>query len=132
VEAERPERHGLRTFRARAPWLGWGVAAVLMLGLAVTLAPALRPAPAADSYRALGAPPTAQPGNVVVIFRPDTTEKAMREALKAGGARLVDGPTAADAYVLHVPAAQREAALASLRARREIVLAQPVDSGGAP
>jgi hypothetical protein len=56
----------------------------------------------------------------------------MREALKATGARLVDGPTPADAYVLRVPAAQRDTALANLRARGEIVLAQPIDSGGAP
>lgn len=132
VEGDRSEHrlaHGLRT---RAPWLGWGVAAVLMLGLGVMLAPSLRPAPAADAYHALGAAPAAEPGNVVVIFRPDTTEKALREALKASGARLVDGPTPADAYVLHVPATQREAALANLRARPEIVLAQPVDSVGAP
>ena len=132
MEGDRPELRVLRALRARAPWLGWGVAAVLMLGLGVLLAPSLRPAPAADGYHALGAAPAAEPGNVVVIFRPDTTEKSMREALKASGARLVDGPTPADAYVLHVPAPTRDAALASLRARREIVLAQPVDSGGTP
>ena len=42
-------------------------------------------------------------------------------------ARLVDGPTQADAYVLQIPAARRELALATLRARHEIVLAQPID-----
>jgi len=130
VAADQPQRRALRTLRA--PWLGWGVAAAVTLGLAAVLAPTLRPAPAPGAYHALGAAPAAEPGNVVVIFRPDTTEKAMREALKASGARLVDGPTPADAYVLRVPAAKREAALASLRARREIVLAQPVDSAGAP
>ena len=132
IEGEQPRRRVLRDLRARAPWLGWGVAAVLMLSLGVLMSPSLRPAPNADAYHALGAAPAAEPGNVVVIFRPDTTEKAMREALKASGARLVDGPTAADAYVLRVPAAQRDAALSSLRARREIVLAQPVDSAAGP
>jgi hypothetical protein len=44
----------------------------------------------------------------------------------------VDGPTQADAYVLRVPADARDAALSTLRGRREIVLAQPVDSAGAP
>jgi len=63
----------------------------------------------------------------VVIFRPDTTERQMREALRASNARLVDGPTQADAYVLQIPAARRELALATLRARHEIVLAQPID-----
>jgi hypothetical protein len=122
----------LRGLRVRAPWLGWGLAAVLMLGLAVLMTPSLRPAPTADVYHALSAAPVTEPGNVVVIFRPDTTEQSMREALNASGARLVDGPTPADAYVLRVPAGGREVALASLRARREIVLAQPVDSGGTP
>ena len=132
VEGDRPKRRVLGTLRAPPSWLGWGVAAVLMLGLGVLLAPSLRPAPAANTYHALSAAPVAEPGNVVVIFRPDTTEKSIREALKASDARLVDGPTAADAYVLRVPANQREATLANLRARREIVLAQPVDSDGAP
>ncbi|MGH6963674.1 MAG: anti-sigma factor family protein [Phenylobacterium sp.] len=133
VEAERPRRRRVMPdLRTRAPWLGWGVAAVLMLGLGVMVTPSMRPTPTPDAYRTLGAAPAAAPGNIVVIFRPDTTEKAMREALKASGARLVDGPTPADAYVLRVPAAQRDAALSSLRARREIVLAQPVDSAGTP
>jgi hypothetical protein len=121
-----------RWLRLPGPRLGWGLAAALMLGLAALLAPSLRPAPTADGYHALGAAPAAEPGNVVVIFRPDATEASMREALRASGARLVDGPTPADAYVLRVPQDGRAAALASLRARREIVLAQPVDSGAAP
>jgi len=132
IESERPPRRGPQNLSIRAPWLGWGVAAALTLSLGLVLAPSLRPAPPDDGYHALGAAPAVEPGNVVVIFRPDTTEKAMREALKATGARLVDGPTPADAYVLRVPAAQRDAALANLRARREIVLAQPIDSAGAP
>jgi len=121
-----------RWLRLPGPRLGWGLAAVLMLALGALLAPSLRPASTADGYHALGAAPTAEPGNLVVIFRPDATEASMREALRASGARLVDGPTPADAYVLRVPQDRRDRALASLRARREIVLAQPVDSGAAP
>jgi hypothetical protein len=70
-----------------------------------------------------------RPGNVVVIFRPDVTEAAMRETLRRTHARLVDGPTAADAWVLSVPAAERSAALTTLKARREVVLAEPMDAG---
>jgi anti-sigma factor RsiW len=132
IEADRPERRRPWAWRAGAPYLGWAVAAALLLGFAVTLAPSLRPAPSAGGYHALSAPPAAEPGNAVVIFRPDTTETSMRQALQASGARIVDGPTAADAYVLHVPAARREAALTALRARRDIVLAHPVDGPGAP
>lgn len=124
---DRPGRRVAHAITARAPMLGWGVAAAMMLSIAVMMSPALRPTAAPDAYHALGAAPAAAAGNVVVIFRPDTTERQMREALRASNARLVDGPTQADAYVLQIPAARREAGLATLRARRDIVLAQPID-----
>ena len=115
----------------RAPmlaWTGWAAAAALLVGVVVLAAPYAQ----SGRYHALGAQPQPVPGNLVVIFRPDTTEKAMRAAFNADGARLVDGPTGADAYVLSVPAARRAAALARLRARPEVVLAEPVDPGSAP
>jgi anti-sigma factor RsiW len=113
---------------ARSPWLGWAMAASVAL-VAVTVA---RPPQQPAAYHTLSAAPAAAPGNVVVIFKPDTTEAAMRQTLKDAGARLVDGPTAADAYVLSVPAAQRAGALAKMRARGEVVLAEPVDAGERP
>ena len=67
--------------------------------------------------------------NVAVIFRPETPEKRLREILQASDARLVDGPTVADAYLLHVPAPDRNIALERLRRRAEVVLAEPVDQG---
>jgi hypothetical protein len=121
-----------RLWRAGPPWLGWALAAqAALLVVAGTLtarmaAPITQPA----RYHALSSAPAAAAGNVVVIFRPDARESAMRQALAAADAHLVDGPTAADAYVLHVPAAERAGALAGLRARREVVLAQPLDPGG--
>jgi hypothetical protein len=123
-------REAGRKWRVGAPWLGWVLAAqiVLLLLVGALLWPSQPPA----RYHALGAPPANIAGNVVVIFRPDTSERAMREALKANHARLVDGPTAADAYVLHVPAPERAATLERLRGRGEVVLAEPVDSGASP
>lgn len=123
----------LRSLRARsgkvrsglgAPWLGWAVASLLLVVTGVTLAP--RTSPPAP-YRALGSASAASGGNLVVIFRPDTSERAMRETLNASHARLVDGPTPADAYVLRVPPTERLATLARLRARADIVLAEPID-----
>lgn len=112
--------------RGLAPWLLLGLTAqVLLLALFVT-APRLSP-----GYHALAAPAPQRPGNVVVMFRPDASARSMTEALTAVHARLTDGPTGADAYVLRVPAAERAAALAKLRASRAVVLAEPVD-GGAP
>lgn len=103
---------------------GFALAALFAaVGTALVL-PSLAPA----RYHALGAaPPSAVVGNVVVIFRPDTPEKALRDTLRTQHARLVDGPTAADGYVLQVTAADRAQVLARLRARPEVVLAEPID-----
>ena len=131
AEAEHiaPVRRAPRFGREGVGFLGWGVAASLAVALGATLMPSASTQLAQNgSYHALGAAPTATPGNMIVIFRPDATEADMRGALRAAGARLVDGPTAADAYVLATPAAKRAAALALLKARHEIVLAEPVDA----
>lgn len=119
-----------RQWRGGAPWLGWALAAqtALLLLVGALALPGARP----DRYHALGAARAAAAGNAVVIFRPDTTERNLREALEASHARLVDGPTAADAYVIHVPAAERAAALAKLRRRADMVLVEPIDSSGPP
>lgn len=108
-------------------WPAFALTALLaMVGTALVL-PALKPA----AYHALGAAPPAVSGNVVVIFRPDTPEKALRETLRRRGARLVDGPTAADGYVLNVAPAERTRILAQLRAEPDVVLAEAIDPPGA-
>jgi hypothetical protein len=101
-------------------------AALVLLGIGVY--DRLRQ-PAEGEYHTLSAPPakSAQGGNIIVIFRPDSPEQAFRTTIDAVGARLVDGPTAAGAYVLAVPDDRRQAALAALRKRADIVLAQPID-----
>ncbi|MEO6378892.1 MAG: hypothetical protein ABIO37_12770, partial [Caulobacteraceae bacterium] len=67
-------------------------------------------------------------GNLVVIFRPDVSERTIRTMLRANAARMVDGPTATDAYVLHVPAASRAVVLQKLRKAADVVLAEPIDA----
>jgi anti-sigma factor RsiW len=122
-----------RIWRAAPSWLGWALAtqAVLVL-IAGALTARMTGNPAAPArYHALSSVQATPSGNAVVIFRPDTRELVMRQALKAADARLIDGPTAADAYVLHVPPAERARALVGLRARSEVVLAQPLDAGEA-
>ena len=117
-------------WRAAPPWLGWALGAqgAVLVVVAVMAAPPVQ----TDRYHALGAAPPSAAGNVVVIFRPDTPEAALRATLRASRARLVDGPTAADAYMLNVPAGERQAILARLRGQADIVLAEPVDSAAAP
>jgi anti-sigma factor RsiW len=116
------------------PWVGWALAAqavlILIAGALTFRMTANAAAPV--RYHALGSAPSAPAGNLVVIFRPDTREASISRMLRGADARLIDGPTAADAYVLHVPPVERAAALAGLRARPEVVLAQPLDPDGAP
>jgi hypothetical protein len=84
----------------------------------------------AADYRALGAR-AAAPGNLVVGFDPATPERELRRILQASGARIVDGPTAAGAYVLDVAAGDAGPTLSSLRAEPAVTLAEPLVDGGA-
>ena len=104
-------------------------AAVLIVGAGRLMIPAAAPEPL---YHALGSAPQAAPGNMVVIFRPDTPERDLRGAMVASRAELVGGPTASDAYVLRVAATQRDTALARLRANAHVVLAEPIDASARP
>jgi anti-sigma factor RsiW len=130
---------GAGVIRTGVQWGGWAVAACALVAAGVTvmarapqkLQPQQQQA-ASGQYHVLGAAHSVAPGNMVVIFRPETPERAIRGELTAVNARIVDGPTAADAYVLTVPAAQRPDALAKLRSQPNIVLAEPVDPGAAP
>ena len=85
---------------------------------------------ARPQYQALGSPSPAAAANVIVIFQADATQKAMLDTLRASGASLVGGPTAADAYLLHVPAERRATALARLQADDDVQMAQPIDGTG--
>ena len=65
---------------------------------------------------------------MIVVFRPDARESDMRRLLEHSDARLVDGPTAANAYVLRIPDAERTKALSQLRNDAAVVLAEPLDA----
>ena len=120
----RPGRGAMAlAWRSSVAWRGWALAGALAVVAAVWVSPLVQP----GLYHALGAKPTAAAGNLMVVFKPDTPEHSLREALRANHARLVGGPTEADAYVLSVPPAERAAALAGLRQRAEIVVAEPID-----
>jgi len=125
--AARPRSLG-GLMRAGAPWVGWGAAASVTLAL---VGGALTHRPA--NYETLGAPaPAATTGNAIVVFRPDATEAAIVAALGATHARIVDGPTGADAYVLRIPAAERNAAVARLQTLASVEMAEPIDQPGSP
>jgi hypothetical protein len=81
------------------------------------------------TYRALGSAPPPAAANVIVMFRPDATVDDVRHALRAAGASIVDGPTSADAYLLHVAPQQRPASIAKLQSDENVQLAQAIDGG---
>jgi anti-sigma factor RsiW len=138
VESEAAQRPVVRklpanTFLRRPVPMGWVIAAqaaclVVVVGAGgLALKPSVRP-----QYQALGAAPAAQAGNLVVVFRPTTSEQDLRGLLIRSGARLVDGPTASDAYVLHVAPAERNEILTRFRSNSHIVLAEPIDGAARP
>lgn len=105
-------------------WLRWTAATQLaVIGILGAL---LVRGEGAASYLALGSGARAQ-GTIVVVFKPETPERELRRIVQASGARVVDGPTVADAYVLDVPAGRTPRALARLRAEPAVTLAQPLD-----
>lgn len=129
----------LESLRRRLPangsWMPWALAAQLFLiaGLGVLVAHLEGEASAyrEASFHVLGTP-KAVSGNVMVMFRPGTTEQDMRAALRAGDVRVVDGPTMTGAWLLHADDARLALAVTALRAQSSVALAEPLTSGAAP
>lgn len=110
--------------------IGWVLApAVAFASFAMVL---LVPGAIPARFTALGSAPPTAAGNIVVIFRPDTSEAVFRQTLRSNDARIVDGPTAANAYVLQVPAARRTELIDRLRRQPQIILAEPLYAAGQP
>jgi hypothetical protein len=112
--------------------LGWVIGAqAAALALMIGGVHLSRPGPE-PVYHALGASPLPVAGNVIVIFRSDTTEQALRNALAQSDASLVGGPTDSNAFILHVDGPKRPSALAALRANDKVMLAEPIDGPATP
>lgn len=108
--------------------MGLVAAQALFLVLGASLLLSLN-RPDRPAYHALGSAPAPAAANVIVLFRPGATEAEIRIALRSSNASLVGGPTDADAYLLHVPQADRARAITKLQSSREVAMAQPIDSG---
>lgn len=130
----RPSRLRRWTWRWPAAWTPWllGAQFAAIGGLVALLVLPPQPTAADRGYRTLAAPGHAAAGNAVVRFRPQATERDIRLALQAAGARLVDGPTSTDAYLLSVPGDRPQQALATLRAQPAVLLAESLDAGPRP
>lgn len=129
--------------RVRRPWLAAGrklarrqglkwvvaaqFAALVVLGMVALPATPTAPPAREGAYRVLGEAPTARTGNVLAMFKPDASIAAMRRSLEASGARLIDGPTAAGAYLLEVPGGENGRQLAALRSNPNVTMAEPIE-----
>jgi anti-sigma factor RsiW len=113
---------------------GWAVGGAIAASLALTLATTSlqRPTASGHTFQTLGSPGADAAGQIVVLFRPDTTEQQMRTLLDAQRARVIDGPTAAGAYVLRLDGRDAGEAIDALRRSSRIVLAEPIASDGRP
>ena len=123
----------VRLLRRRVP-VGWAMAGSLAASVALALVVVgLRPSAAPQqTYHTLGSAAVDTQGQVVVLFRPDTTAQQMQVILTAQNARLVDGPTSAGAYVLHLDSGTPAGAIKALRQSSQVVLAEPLANDGRP
>jgi anti-sigma factor RsiW len=108
----------------RAPrWMPWalglqGAAVAMLLGLW------LQARDDAPDYQGLSAGAESAPvaADALVMFKPGTSEQALRELLQAQGASVVAGPTETGAWLLRV----ESSGLAGLRASPLVALAEPL------
>jgi hypothetical protein len=113
-------------------WQGWAIAAQFLVIIGLTAAVVTSRSQQPAQFHALSAAPHVEAGNMLVMFSPQIAELSMRQVLQQADARVVDGPNAAGAYLLRVPAERRASLLTTLKNRPEVILAEPVDSGAAP
>lgn len=131
VDMATPRRRGWLPPSLRAPVRrasrAWAAPALLSAGLAAAIVLTLRPAAPVKEYVGMSAPAEAA-ATAVVRFRPEATEAQIRHSLKDSGARLVDGPTVSDAYVLRLPREHYAAALDKLRKQPGVALVEALES----
>ncbi|WP_296000433.1 zf-HC2 domain-containing protein [Rugamonas sp.] len=125
-----PKNPWPRSAANQPSWMRWALAiqGIVIAGL---LAWQVWPGSGHAGYHALGAAGNAA-ANLVVVFKPETAEKELRRVLLANGARVVDGPTDTDAYLLSVPLATRDRAVHNLRAEPSVTLAESLQAGAPP
>ena len=110
--------------------LGWPALAATQAVAMVVLAAVLvtRGVPQDSEYRTLGNTPAAPTANALVVFQPGASETQVRQALRTVRARIVDGPTATDAYLLYVPS-PTASELARLRSESAVKRVESLQGG---
>ncbi|MBC3918162.1 zf-HC2 domain-containing protein [Undibacterium sp. CY18W] len=109
--------------------MGWIMAAqtAIIVGLVVHLA---LPTQDNSSYHVLGSGERSS-GNIVVVFKPETTVKDIQRIMSLNDARIIDGPTVTNAYLLNVPDDRLTQSVDELRSEAVIELVESLQAGGA-
>ena len=114
-----------RELRATHSWTRWLLAAQLaaIAVLGTLLATDTREV---ASYRTLGvsSPSAQRQDTIAVMFDPGITESQLQRIVLGVGARIVDGPTSTEVYVLEIPAEQADQTLQALRTDRGVRFAE--------
>lgn len=127
-ETPTPGTARVTPFLRRRVTLGWAIAGQAAAAALVLVAVgSLRQTPETKEYHVLGAATAEPAGNIVVLFRPDTSERDIRTLLDGAQARMVEGPLTTGAWVLRVDRARRDAVVGQLRASPRITLVEPLD-----
>lgn len=129
VEASLARMHALMApatpARSAPRWVPWalglqGAAVAVLLGVLLVTR---TPEPAYQGLSAAGTAPVV--ADALVMFKPGTSEQAVRELLRAEQAGVVAGPTDTGAWLLRVDAR----GLAALRNAPIVALAEPLQPG---
>jgi hypothetical protein len=103
---------------------------VVVLGVSMLADPAAQPA----RYRTLGGASAAAvaggEATMLLVFAPELDQAGTQRLLMGNGARIIDGPTDAGAYVVAVDASRAAAALQALRTARGVQLVEALQDGG--
>ncbi|MGZ3183708.1 MAG: anti-sigma factor family protein [Telluria sp.] len=106
--------------RPRRPqWMGWALAAQLLV-ICGLVGYQWREQ---QDYRLLGAAP-ASDANLVVVFRPETSDRHVQAILQYNDARVVGGPTETHAWLLRVDPDRVEKVRHSLRTEPAVQMAE--------
>ncbi|BBB61588.1 hypothetical protein UNDKW_3315 [Undibacterium sp. KW1] len=110
----------------------WGMAVMAAQTAVIVGLVAFMALPRQDdsSYRVLGSGERSS-GNIVVVFKPETTVKDIQRIMSINDARIIDGPTVTNAYLLNVDDSRLEQSIRELRSEAGIELVESLGSGAA-
>ncbi|HZX27277.1 MAG TPA: hypothetical protein VFF16_09420 [Telluria sp.] len=104
----------------RGGWMPWALAAQFVLLLALGAFSLQQH----QQYRLLGEKPSAAEANLIVVFRPETSDRHLQAILQYHEARVVGGPTETHAWLVRVAPDKVDAVRRALRAEPAVQLAE--------